>query len=201
MAGRSIITVVFMVIALTCSFLSSFWCRMVQFNPISINGTAVGPPLKFGLWEQQSTSFYTGTSGSQTTLYALKTCSPYSDVVNVDSKWKAARAFSIIAPVMGILFVGAACVNPDPNLAKSLGGAIIILMTLFQGLTLLVFRSSLCDSVPGADSVDLPNGVLLSEWYPNGCVFSNGTVATIVSIVFWLLTGASLLAMGPVADE
>lgn len=195
-SSRSLFPVLCAMMAIVCSLLGSFWCIMVQYDAIVINGQAAAPTLKFGPWLRQKTSFVTETANDKTTLYAYQTCVPYDTDVTIDSKWKAARAFSIITPVMGVVLVGVTCINPDPNISRFVGMMILVLLTLFQGLTFLIFQSSLCQSIPGTNG---PNGYLLYKWYPNGCGFSVGSVATIISVVFWLITGASLIAMGAVA--
>lgn len=189
------------VVAITCSLLSSFWCEMVEFHSVSIFGKQSGPNLQFGLWGKRTVDFYVDNSSTngQATIYAKDKCTKYETNENMDTKWKTARAFSIISPVLGVLSTGAGLVTSDSNHIRMIGIFLMVFVTLFQGLTLLVFRSNLCERLPLLDESPLYYALLVLL-YPNSCVMAGGTIANIVSIIFWFLTGVTMIVFGSSSD-
>lgn len=203
MNGGNLIVLLCGIAALLSSIVSNFWCRTITFKPAEYYGIPSGlPDVSYGIWTQREIEFYEveGEDGDQTTLYSKNTCKLYSSSVYIDVNWKVARAFSIIAPTIGA-FLAASAIFGTSNIRRWNFSAvtIMIFVTLFQGLTLLLFRSSACDSIPLMDEVESNQvwSYLISLAYPGSCQFASGSVATIVASLLWFLTGLSMLVFGP----
>ena len=86
---------------------------------------------------------------------------------------------------------------------RMIGIFVIIFITLFQGITLILFRSSACEQIPLLDEVTVNPVIYLfiSLLYPNNCVMTSGTIINIVAIVFWFITGSIMILFGPPLDD
>ena len=78
-----------------------------------------------------------------------------TDSIDLDSSWKAARAFSILAFILAcVILVVRLCVScaPDPDLYSSGIGTrvapLYLLTAVLQGLTLLFLNSKACTNNP-----------------------------------------------------
>ena len=74
-------------LALGFSLLANTYCETIAFPPDSTNINGLAPTLKFSVWYQQQNN----------------QCVDYPNSVDIDAKWKTARAFSIIAPVIVVI--------------------------------------------------------------------------------------------------
>ena len=185
--------------AITCSFLSSFWCRSIYFEP----ATTLAPQLSFGIWFQKETEFFvvSGSNG-ETTLVEKNSCVSYSDLVPIDTKWKTARAFSIIAPVVGIFAIGSIfCIRSD-KAWKITGLILLLFVTLFQGLTFVLLQSNACQGIPLLDEVqdNIIWYALVKLAYPNNCLLGAGSTVNIIATVLWFISGLIMLIVGPPDD-
>lgn len=188
-------TVICSLIAITCSFSANFWCRTILLGPTSTFRSNNYPTLYFGVWTQLQTQVNIG-SGS-TIITTGKKCTRYSSDVNIDSYWKAARAFSIIAPVLGLMLVCSTLVTEmDKNQSRTIGILILVFVTLSQGLTLLIFRSSACQgsSIFGGSGIILDS--IIMRAFAGGCIIGPGTYISLVAIIFWIFTGISVMSSG-----
>lgn len=85
-------------------------------------------------------------------VYIVKTCQSYPDAVEFDASWKAAIAFSIIAWVTILCVAVGKCImlcntSPETTFTK-LDAPCYILLTLSQGLVLLLLNCKLCNNNP-----------------------------------------------------
>lgn len=171
----------FGVAACIMSFLSSFWCRNYEFTAPEL------PSMSIGVWNYQTVNV--GTINGD--IFVLKTCSAYSDSIDVDSYWKAARAFSIMAPVLGFLLVASVFCLRGGMGRKAAGMKLIVLVTTMQGLTLLMLKSESCESVP------LP---LVESLYTGSCQLASGAYVSIAATVCWFLAGLAMVC-GPAGED
>lgn len=177
--------------ALMCSLLYSSWCQSFSLDPLS----GVGDPLRFSLWYRRKTELVEiGINNPNgTPLYrTVNTCVEFNDSY-IDSQWRTARAFAIIAPIWGglltiylwfapLLFFG------TPSLWKSVAFQYSTLVTLFQGLTFMVWKSRMCSHEFTMN--------LGSFQYEAGCAWDEGSTANVFSISLWFLTGIAMMIVG-----
>jgi hypothetical protein len=113
--------------------------------------------------------------------------------VEVDSEWKAAKAFSVMALVFGLALMLAelfsACSNKADKQATPASGVGFLACSLFSGLSLLMLGSGLCN-----ENV-LTEG--LESMYPNSnmsvasCGISTGAKCAISATILWFLAGVA----------
>lgn len=160
------------------SFVSSFWCRNVDFKP-SVDGF---PTLSFGVFSYQTVEF----SSINGELIALNTCSKYPDYVSMDPYWKLVYAMSIMAPIIGTC---TCCgLERDKSNFKVAAIRLMTLVALFQGFTMFLLRSDLCDAVPITS-----NSLTYGDIYPNSCEMGVGMKLSIAATVLWFLAGLSVI--------
>lgn len=169
--------------------------------------------LYFGPWylqqPDQSSAQYSADAGSLMTelfgdnnpststnnnnsLLTFPGCVQYPSGYAVDSAWKATRAFSILATLLGGLFavglVLAPCFRRSGSSANATGWTgsafcFLVILPLFQGLTFLFLQTNLCQNDSNNSNID--------------CKLVSGTSgANIAAVIFWFLTGISMLALG-----
>ena len=175
--------------AFVVSLFGGAYCKFIAFtstdgeDPVS---------LYFGIWYYQGWSVV--NSYTQGTI-VLETCLNYPDSgVNVDSKWRAARAFSIIALVVsGVVTFWAllACCFYPSKKSYQIGGMIYLLCCLFQGLTLLFLDSSACH-----------NNSLMAEMkdsisFQSSCSMAAGANCAIAGTVLFFLAAIAALKVDP----
>lgn len=116
----------------------------------------------------------------------LKGCGSYDENVVLDATWKAAQAFSIIASVVGAVVttfvIFAACLSISQRTWKMMG-FLLILTSLFQGLTLLFLNSNACGS-----NRSLYMGLAKLE-FADGCNLASGAKMCIAATVLWFVSG------------
>ena len=122
-------------------------------------------------------------------------CFQYPDSVGFDAKWKTAKSFTIITGVIGavVLFWTwlAPCFYGAPRIWKP-AAVTFLMLTLFQGLTLLFLGSNACTN----------NGMVnvtgsQADLYSDKCIFYWGTRLNITSVVFWFVAGVLMLTVIP----
>jgi hypothetical protein len=167
------------------SLLGNTWCESIAFNSPSDQL----PNLNYGIWYQQKT-VVEELSGNR--IVVVNKCVDYPGSIDVDAKWKTARAFSIIAPVIGgfITFFMwfAPCMNFGEALWKQ-GGCWLIFVAMCQGFTLFFLGSNAC--------VDNPLVLSLGVFYDDTCVMDWGAKLSITSVVFWFVAGAAMMFVIP----
>lgn len=173
--------------AFMTSFLASFWCESIKFT--ALESSADLPDILGGVWYRQDTTFEE-VNGR---IFVRDVCVDYPNGTEVDSKWKTVRAFSIITPVLGGLLTVALWLAPCLYFAtdsswKAMALNFIVVLTLFQGLTFLLFKSSACTQQQIVD--------VTSTLYDDECQWESGSTANVVSTVLWFLTGLVMLKLG-----
>jgi len=203
----------FSTLALTLSCFSSFWCESVGFPPdlltsnensatLTIQGSnSPHPTLRFGLFSYLKVDQTTQDSKSNGLLLPTyntivrDTCQRYDwDVMDVDPPWRIARFFAILVTVLGLLGTFMVWVRPSytgsANALMTLN--FLILLPIFQGLTLLVVQSSLCTDNP---LVELNIGDEAGT-YDAECKLDMGSHINLISICLWFLTGLCMVYLG-----
>eukprot|EP00978_Attheya_sp_CCMP212_P039597 scaffold207410_cov82-Attheya_sp.AAC.2 len=181
----------FVTVSVILSFLANISCSAVSFYS-SLSG---GITLQFGVYLRKGTDVW----GWGDDLNTYKTCINYDgDDMNPDAKWKTAKAFTIFAIVFGSILPCVSCFMP--NLEKPIG-ACMLLVCLFQGLTLLLLDSNLCknNNVVNTLNAKIPEG---SEEFkfPDECSRDWGYNSNIACVVFWFFTAVLMIAL-PTSDN
>jgi hypothetical protein len=83
----------------------------------------------------------------------------------------------------------------DDSKWRSLAIFLSVIITLFQGLTLLIFRSNAaCHNNLVVHSLE--ESVGRSGVYSESCVWDEGSSANVASICLWFVTGVSMILIG-----
>jgi hypothetical protein len=192
-------------LAFMFSLVGSFWCQSIVF---STDGTWPGTidfvpsDFKLGPWYQQETVLQSRTNIDGMTNYFVRdVCSDFSGSVDIDSKWKAVRAFSIITPILAGLLTGLLFFNNCSYYLSERSWNIVMLMfliliPLFQGLSFLLLDSNACNLNPLLNANPSPDTVDASTWvewisaaYPNGdCSWDTGMSLNVAATVLYFVT-------------
>jgi hypothetical protein len=153
--------------------------------------------LHFGLW-----SYQTWSSVSNSAI--IEGCRFYPDYVEIDSQWKAARSFSIMALVLGAGIVMAKVIS---MCKKDVGeirvspftGATILLCSLFSSLSLLFLGSDVCKDNQLSEEFfksfpDIDMSLL-------GCSISTGANCIIASTTLYFVAGAAAIRAYKIGDD
>eukprot|EP00978_Attheya_sp_CCMP212_P024764 scaffold78419_cov48-Attheya_sp.AAC.1 len=181
----------FVAVSVILSFLANISCSAVSFYSTLSGGTT----LEFGVYLRRGTVVWEWGDD----FYASKTCINYDgDDMNPDAKWKTVKAFTIFAIVFGSILPCVSCFMP--NLEKPIG-ACMLLVCLFQGLTLLLLDSNLCknNNIINTLNAKIPPG---SEefLFPDECSRDWGYNSNIACVVFWFFTAVLMIAL-PTSDN
>jgi hypothetical protein len=131
-------------------------------------------------------------------IWVYNTCQYYSSLADdtgfdftVDAKTKTVRAFSIMTPIIGGLLLLMACLGPcrtvPPSQWKCLG-YMFIMLSVFQGLTLMVQSSSICNNNPVMQYFDVVANNL-ADTFPDTCEMATGYALNITAVICWFLAG------------
>lgn len=131
-------------------------------------------------------------------VFVYNTCQYYSSLEDsfgsgftVDAKTRTVWAFSIMTPIIGGLLLFLACLGPcwtvQPSMWKCLGYLLIIL-SAFQGLTLMVKSSSICSNNPVLQYFDATASDL-ADTFPDTCEWATGYALNITAVICWFLAG------------
>jgi hypothetical protein len=179
--------------ALMTSFLASFWCETVAFPPAP--NSAVQGSMQFGPWYQNQLQESTVNVGGETKIFVSNVCVQFPSGTYIDPKLKAVRAFSIIVTVLGGLMTFGLWLAPcfyrhTESSWRCCAIFFLVFITLFQGLTFLLYASSFCDDNP----VIALQG--FQDSFETNCVWDQGTTCNVISTVLWFLTGACMILQG-----
>jgi hypothetical protein len=170
-------------LALAFSVLGNTWCESITFNSSSDQL----PSVNYGIWYLQKT-VVEDLIGNR--IVEVAKCLDYPESMDIDAKWKTARAFSIIAPVIGgfITFFSwlAPCMYYGKDMWKQ-GGGWLIVVAIFQGFTLFFLGSNAC----------VDNPLVRSMGYDDTCVMDWGTHLSITSVVCWFMAGVAMMFVIP----
>lgn len=186
------------------------WCDFATLTSTVVDSSGsllVETRLGFGLWRYQTFTLQDGG------LYIENSCTGYDpSMVDIDSAWKAARAFGCLALIIG----GLNLMNSYWQVNRSdeerrigatqprISGAVFIVASFYQGLTLFFLRSSICKR--GGESkfqeeleLSLHPAVMI---YDDKCTLSTGANMTIASTICWFVAGIfSCMANPPKSPE
>lgn len=182
---------IFATVAIILGTAANFVCETVKFVQEAGNGDAT---LFVSPWNFRTK----GSIEVNDQLWVYNTCQYYSSLEDdygfgytVDAKTRAVWAFSIMTPIIGGLTLVLACLGPcrtvPPSQWKCLGYLFIIL-SIFQGLTLMVQSSSICTNNPLMQYLDVAASNL-AETFPDTCERATGYALNITAVVCWFLAG------------
>lgn len=178
-------------LALFLSMLGNIVCQFVSFQ--TNVGNERDGDVFFGIW------YYKGIAQMERKgeVQYVETCIFYPSGTFFDPKWKAAKSFSILAPVLGGVFwvwiCFGLCLEMSARLWRIIG-MIFFLTCLLQGLTLLYLPSNGCVNNEFLEIVD--------EAYPNvtfsdNCQMAWGAKSAIASSVLWFVAGVTMFIIDP----
>ncbi|KAL3790150.1 hypothetical protein HJC23_009587 [Cyclotella cryptica] len=149
--------------------------------------------LRFGIWFYQAWTVVASLGGSA----VFQGCWRYPDYVEFDSYMKSARAFSVMALIVGAGFMFAdfisACTSSQTGgrrvASPSIQGVGYILASIFCALSLLILDSDIChdNNLVGQFTSLFPNVSMIAT----NCHISTGAKCAISASVFYFLAGAS----------
>lgn len=182
----SIVTSIFAAVAFLLGLEAAISCTFISFH--SNSGFSEPVTMRFGIWTWESWTFVTSTGGS-TVVY--ETCSHYPSDEKIDSNWKAARAFSTVALVVGGVFLFSnlilSCISSSQNKLR-FEGLCFMLTSIFQGLSLLLLGSVLCNDNDLV--IKLSEEINLRDFgMETTCSMHSGANCAITAVVFWFLAG------------
>eukprot|EP00339_Tiarina_fusa_P014966 CAMPEP_0117020020 /NCGR_PEP_ID=MMETSP0472-20121206/15272_1 /TAXON_ID=693140 ORGANISM="Tiarina fusus, Strain LIS" /NCGR_SAMPLE_ID=MMETSP0472 /ASSEMBLY_ACC=CAM_ASM_000603 /LENGTH=223 /DNA_ID=CAMNT_0004725115 /DNA_START=146 /DNA_END=817 /DNA_ORIENTATION=- len=178
--------------------MGNFWCETVEFA--LPNGDMT---LYANAWSYRTIA----VAEFNDDYYVFNVCKTYRAIdidfgfeYTVDAKTSTVRAFAIITVVVGALAICIAYMLPctrnlNPAMWKMMG-LLLIATTFFQGMTMLVLRSSICLDHPLIQFLDeeFPR---VGERFPESCQLSSGFRQIIASVVLWFSAGAMTLVLSP----
>lgn len=182
----SILTSILAATAFLLCWSAEFGCSFISFT--SKTGFANPVTVQFGIWSYQFWTIATSVGGS----VIFETCHRYPSSVNVDGNWKAARAFSTMALLVGGIFLFAnlisACLSPSRKTSRAEAPAFLVAF-FFQGMSLLLLKSALCQDNSLIRQLQKDAGILGNNGveFQDTCSLSTGANCTIAAIVFWFL--------------
>ncbi len=123
-------------------------------------------------------------SGEEIQIFVFHWNNPYPDAVEVDSYWRASRAFGITSLTFGSIlvlnrfyfFLACPKKNRIPGISEMIGS---FACSLFQGMSLLIFKSDACD-----DNYMLKG---VKKYFSEKCDWGAGANCAIAAAVFWFL--------------
>jgi len=186
-------TLLFGGLALLFTLFSNFWCRYASNNVILTsknNGSTIGSfPVYHGLWNYQTTPLTYSQQDGQTYSTAYRACTTYGNLMGMDSAWDAARAFSIVATVLGVFSLFLACLSFMKPILWCCVSMLFALATLSQGLTFLFFKSNVCNgfAAPAQSYSDISGNNSVDVSYDERCRLGTAAKLGIAAICLWFL--------------
>ena len=185
---------VFAAIAVVIGTAGNMYCQTLSFTPNA------GDTVYVGVFQYKTKSLVEWHGNT----YVYNHCESYESLKNnfsfdytVDKKWKVTKAFSIITPILGGIFLVIcrlfACYWLSPSIWK-LTGIVFLLCSLFQGLTLLVIQSDVCKDNPAINFIN-STSTALGRQYPSECAWDVGFKLSIAAVPLWFVAGLAILVM------
>eukprot|EP00978_Attheya_sp_CCMP212_P031540 scaffold119668_cov62-Attheya_sp.AAC.3 len=152
------------------SFLANITCTAVSFYSPLRGGTT----LEFGVFMRKDIAVWEDWEGDP--ILFTRTCINYDgDIMDPDAKWKTAKAFAIIAIVLGILLPCVDCCMP--KFEKPIGACLLLNNAV----------------------IDLFNAVIPDEEadkrFPTECSRAMGYNCNIACVIFWFISGMLMIAL------
>jgi hypothetical protein len=180
--------------AFMTSFIFNFWCHSVAFVPDDVSGDL--ETIHVGPWSAAIQTTSTVQAGGTQYIVEQSDCAAFpSGSVDSDAKLRTVRAFGVMVLIIGGLLVAliyfAACLYfVTENTWRSVAIMFSVFLTLFQGLTFLIYESTFCTD----NSILAAYG--LTDSYTAECTWDQGSTANVMATVLWFLTGVIMLRNG-----
>lgn len=183
--------------ALTLAFVGTA-CHFIQFTSTdTTNNIETGESeyvsLHFGLWYYQSWS----NSTNSTTIQG-ENCSLYPTTIDLDDTLKTARAFNMIAIIIGgslvLLDIFNGCLSTKRNRSFKTGAIGYLLCCISSGLSLLILSSNVCKNnilIKGL------NELLPVAQFAETCSIAKGAKSTIAATVLWFVAAVGAMVLHP----
>jgi hypothetical protein len=169
---------------------------MIQFETSSVGEDAGFPNLNMGLWTVRRKALFKYDPIYDDPFFVVgNTCVDYPGGSEFDTKWESAKALSITSWVLSGLacvFICLGCCMLTFQNRGKIFGCFLLLITIFQGLTLLVLASANCTGEGNAVFLKFPG---LRQYYADGCTMSQGAHMNIASTVFYFLAALASFKM------
>mmetsp|Transcript_2317 Transcript_2317/g.3542 ORF Transcript_2317/g.3542 Transcript_2317/m.3542 type:complete len:246 (+) Transcript_2317:158-895(+) len=179
-------------VALLFSLFSNFWCHYASTTATLTSkalGNSTSIPLYHGIWNYQYTGLVYGNNNGESFAYTYRACKAYGDTLQQNSAWNAARAFSIVATVMGLIGLLSACAAFAKPKLWCCVSTMFGLACLAQGLTFFYFRSNVChgyDSPPQSAN-DISGNGSVDVSFGEKCQLASAAKLGIASTVFFFV--------------
>jgi hypothetical protein len=169
---------------------------MIQFKTSPTGEEAGFPNLNMGLWTVRRKALFKYDPIYDDPFFVVgNTCVDYPDGSEFDTKWESARALSITSWLLSglatVFICAGCCTLTFQNKGKILGG-FFLMITTFQGLTLLVLKSANCTAEDNSVFLKFPG---LRQYYADSCTMSRGAHMNIAATVFYFLAAVMLFKM------
>lgn len=187
----------------------NLYCETVQLTQEETTREDGGDPLVIyaGMWTFR-TNEMTSDPLSSSSSSSASVCHTYQSLLeagfdyDTDAKTRFVMAFAIITPIIGglALFLacaGPCCCNVTTSRWRAMGG-IFLLSGLFQGFTLVVMQSSICNDNPVIQYYEEYDLVLWNSFGSGGggeCKGYTGYHLSIAAVALWLLAGTAALVL------
>lgn len=187
-AQLSIATSIFAMTAFILMWLGTTRCHFIQFTDAAPNSEI---KLEFGIWYYLK---FVLTASSDGNTFVADRCTGYPDAMYIDPSWKAARAFSVLAEIFGVVLIVtnfvASCASSADHLVSvggwdSLG---YVLTGLFQGLTLLLLNSDVCQNNAMVQELNYPG-------FTESCQLGTGAKCTVAATFFWFIAAFTAMQL------
>mmetsp|Transcript_33064 Transcript_33064/g.78133 ORF Transcript_33064/g.78133 Transcript_33064/m.78133 type:complete len:285 (+) Transcript_33064:373-1227(+) len=206
--------------ALILGCLQNFDCTTVTFpqlnTTIGTQGSFMSGPFQYKFVDIRY-PVTKNMSNDESTMEIWEVCRGYSStgkdlkLVNLEGDWtdefnedvKVVRAMAIVAATLGALTMLIICSAPNCGVACMLQwkcyGFMFILTSVFQGLSLLIFGSSLCLDNPMLELLDETQQLFgeLRSTFGTSCEIGLGAKYGIASTVLWFLAGVLVCCRAP----
>lgn len=196
---QSFLPSIFAIAAIILGTGANVYCEVVKFPQVQGNTDLV---LFAGPWFYRTPDAYEW--GDNT--FVFQTCRPYDYLQDnlgfdytVDAKTKTVWAFAVMTPMIGALLILFSCWGPCNGASASRWkcmGSLFILLSVFQGITLLIQSSSICYDNPAIQYLEV-NNPDLAKTLPEQCEWAAGFKVNIAAVVLWFLAGACSYAFPP----
>jgi hypothetical protein len=192
---QSFIPSIFAICAIILGTGANFYGETVKFPQVQGNNDLV---LYAGPWYYRTTESVQWNDST----FAYQTCRSYENLgydYTADAKTKTVWSFSIMTPILGGILILGACLGPcngSPASRWKCMGALFLLVSIFQGITLLVESSSICYDNPAIQYLEA-NNPDLAQTLPETCEWATGFKVNIASVILWILAGVCALVFPP----
>jgi hypothetical protein len=156
--------VLIIIAAIACTFAANNVCNFVDL-------TDGADSFSRGIWRGQLTSATSCASYKGSSIY-------------IERKWNSARAMSVLAQILaGFAFLGSVATLKPGRASMSAVASVALKVCLFEGLTLLLLKSSACDLY-----IEGQMGPPATT-----CTLGQGAKLAIAATVLWGIAGIAMV--------